>query len=542
MKKKFRSKLNSDRISDLPEAIRLHILAFLPTSDAVRTSILSSSWRESWTELPALKLRDFELNKLLRVSDLHKDVTDRLKWESIVRKREEFYRFLDRALESRLELKELSLHVPGYVLALKSRVDHWVDSAVVRGVQELELNLGVWDFANYSLPKSVFGVNSSIAKLNLLRCELHSSSLVDAWLPSLRKLTLDHVNLDEGVFGSLPANCPNIEVLDIISCHGFTKLVISGLMKLIELDIYSGGESEIIEIEAPNLLEFTYTNENYMEECELKVLACKNLSYLMLHGAPLSDNDLNHFLENLPVLVRLELLHCNRVKHVRVSSEHLVHLEFIDCIRLLKAEIDSPNLKTFRYREDEVISFRPKGSALKLTEASISLTPYMAADKWYVVLVKFLKKLCHCEVLTLDISSEEKELILPKKVRMKYQPPLHGVKKLIVVLMSEQHIRVKLVETLLWLAPCLESLSIYNEYISDCKIFKFTYERPGKGNMKCGCWNSLAINCWRHALTEVSIEKKKRDEDDTELANFFSKARIDGKMVRFVKNPWPETS
>lgn len=66
----------------------------------------------------------------------------------------------------------------------------------------------------------------------------------------------------------------------------------------------------------------------------------------------------------------------------------------------------------------------------------------------------------------------KKELILPKKVRMKYQPPLHGVKKLIVVLMSEQHIRVKLVETLLWLAPCLESLSIYNEYISDCKIFK----------------------------------------------------------------------
>ncbi|KAJ4770006.1 F-box/FBD/LRR-repeat protein [Rhynchospora pubera] len=43
-----------DRISDLPEEIKVTILSYLPTTDAVRTSVISRSWRHLWTFLTSL--------------------------------------------------------------------------------------------------------------------------------------------------------------------------------------------------------------------------------------------------------------------------------------------------------------------------------------------------------------------------------------------------------------------------------------------------------------------------------------------------------
>ncbi|GMN64166.1 hypothetical protein TIFTF001_033232 [Ficus carica] len=43
-----------NRISELPDAIILHILSFLPTLDAVRMSVLSKRWRSMWTLVPVL--------------------------------------------------------------------------------------------------------------------------------------------------------------------------------------------------------------------------------------------------------------------------------------------------------------------------------------------------------------------------------------------------------------------------------------------------------------------------------------------------------
>lgn len=53
--------MKRDMISDLPAAVMLYIMSFLPIKDVVKTSILSKRWKNLWKPLPDLKfhLSDF---------------------------------------------------------------------------------------------------------------------------------------------------------------------------------------------------------------------------------------------------------------------------------------------------------------------------------------------------------------------------------------------------------------------------------------------------------------------------------------------------
>lgn len=48
----------SDRLSTLPDEIRIHILSHSKTRYAVRTSILSKRWRNIWANVPNLDFDD----------------------------------------------------------------------------------------------------------------------------------------------------------------------------------------------------------------------------------------------------------------------------------------------------------------------------------------------------------------------------------------------------------------------------------------------------------------------------------------------------
>ncbi|CAF1862801.1 unnamed protein product [Brassica oleracea var. botrytis] len=47
--------MNEDRISELPEALLLHILSYVPTKDVIATSVLSKRWRSLWKMVPKLE-------------------------------------------------------------------------------------------------------------------------------------------------------------------------------------------------------------------------------------------------------------------------------------------------------------------------------------------------------------------------------------------------------------------------------------------------------------------------------------------------------
>jgi hypothetical protein len=53
-----------DLISSLPDTVLCHILSFIPTAQAVVTSVLSKRWTHLWRSVPSLNITDIELDGL----------------------------------------------------------------------------------------------------------------------------------------------------------------------------------------------------------------------------------------------------------------------------------------------------------------------------------------------------------------------------------------------------------------------------------------------------------------------------------------------
>ncbi|XP_062011802.1 F-box protein At4g22280-like [Rosa rugosa] len=107
-----------DRISQLPDAVLRHILTFVSTKDAVRTSILSTRWKDMWTCVPNLYLTDEEFSSSA-----------------------DFVEFVDRALLVRdsAAIRKFHLHFRDCDAEDLSRIDDWMQTAVRCDVVELDL-------------------------------------------------------------------------------------------------------------------------------------------------------------------------------------------------------------------------------------------------------------------------------------------------------------------------------------------------------------------------------------------------------------------
>uniref|UniRef100_A0A803NAM2 F-box domain-containing protein n=1 Tax=Chenopodium quinoa TaxID=63459 RepID=A0A803NAM2_CHEQI len=255
MEKKFHSENESDRISELPEFIKTHILSYLDTKDVVRTSTLSRCWRALPTWLLDLDLSSYNLSTALTNE-----------WEG-------FYAFLDRVFESSFEVDKVKLYVPGFGFDLKSRLDHWLDGAVRRRVKELELEIGVRECPRYSFPESSLVVHS-ITKLKLHKCEMKFLFLMDNLLPSLQELCLEDVCLNSMALESLLGNCIKLKNVTLMNCDGFRRVETSGLTKLEKVTFGHSVHVESIKVDAPNLLEFRYIydGDSVGNTCEIEIV------------------------------------------------------------------------------------------------------------------------------------------------------------------------------------------------------------------------------------------------------------------------------
>ncbi|KAL1219004.1 putative F-box/FBD/LRR-repeat protein [Cardamine amara subsp. amara] len=219
--------MGCDTICDLPDSLLTQILLSLPTKDSVKTSVLSTRWRNLWLSVPGL--------------DLH---------SSHFGSSEVLVRFMDRFMEFN---QGSCLHIMRHIAASNSlnrenynnidRLMELIGTVVDRGIQHLEVfiycltmhnlcgnfNLpvpgcrcyrcvSIYPGCRYYLPRQNIYNSKTLVSLKLLNVELPYPECAVS-LPSLKIMTLSKVFYDRDgplILEKLISGCPVLE--DLLLC------------------------------------------------------------------------------------------------------------------------------------------------------------------------------------------------------------------------------------------------------------------------------------------------------------------------------------
>ncbi|CAH8341878.1 unnamed protein product [Eruca vesicaria subsp. sativa] len=188
-----RDAMNKDMISELPEALLLHILSLLPTKDVIATSVLSKRWRSLWKMVPKL---EFEFD------------TEQVSSEDV-------YKLL--LLHKAPFLESLHLNIEDS----KGRLDIGIliGIAFSRHVRELMLDLYNDDQETVKFPSVLCSYNNT---LEVLKLEYHV--LLDfpsrVCFNALRELHLCRVEFkNEASVCNLLSGCPRLQDL-VVTRYG----------------------------------------------------------------------------------------------------------------------------------------------------------------------------------------------------------------------------------------------------------------------------------------------------------------------------------
>ncbi|CAH1430695.1 unnamed protein product [Lactuca virosa] len=235
--------LNSnDFISRMPDDILISILSSLPLKEATITSNLSTRWRYLWCQTDGL---DFDANE-----KLDKIATDP---KSLITERPKYINLVNRVTRQH-KAPTINLFRISFDLDKRSKgaIDKWVDFAISKRVQKLELDLlengetlrqppknYVFPIKCLNVPKLVYGKETE--------------------LKFLKSLFLKCVNVSEEVFGKILTNCWGLQQLSIHGSGDLVNVKISGpslVLKHFEIVFCFGVKS--IEIKDVKLESFSY--------------------------------------------------------------------------------------------------------------------------------------------------------------------------------------------------------------------------------------------------------------------------------------------
>ncbi|KAF9590669.1 hypothetical protein IFM89_036161 [Coptis chinensis] len=211
--------MEMDRISNLPEPIRSHILDFLPMGDAFRTSILSRQWRYVCFSLSNLT---FDQHSFMQKKN-YGDFADSLNFDqfSFMQKknsREYADDFVNRILSHHDGSAIINFEVNNndYIYPVSvPDVNAWISYAVDHNVQKLRIH-GVPTKYDAALSGDLFTC-ISLTSLTLERLGLYLPRTVG--FPLLKTLKLDDVYIpSENSINKLFSNCPVLENLAIRRC------------------------------------------------------------------------------------------------------------------------------------------------------------------------------------------------------------------------------------------------------------------------------------------------------------------------------------
>ncbi|KAK9041856.1 hypothetical protein V6N11_016945 [Hibiscus sabdariffa] len=242
MAKKVKMK-GVDRISCLPDSILSHILSSLSTKAAVRTSVLSTRWRNLFTLVSNLNF-EFDVQHM-HWRERHKSSTVK-----------SFMCFVDRVLFFH------TVNVDKFRLECGKRVDSdriygWISAALRRGVKHLDINIA---FDKFTLPGALFTCRTLVTLKLDSGFVLHVPKAVH--FPYLETLHLKSVEFsnDDSV-SSLFSCCIALQDVVIEKCNteNIDNFNISHhlLKKLTILDSFDNSNCWLM-IDTPNLAYFKY--------------------------------------------------------------------------------------------------------------------------------------------------------------------------------------------------------------------------------------------------------------------------------------------
>ncbi|XP_078149080.1 F-box protein At4g09920-like [Carex rostrata] len=241
-----------DRISNLSNEILQSILCLVPLKYAIRTSTLSKRWIHLWqfnlVSSTSLQFgEDFSCNQSPK----------------------QFVATLDRYLQLHGNRK---LDKFGILFSpienFFPKLENWVRTVLAKGVKELDidLSLGVLNYDRitymddrmpFVMTNSLFNGNS-LTHLSLSECNF-TEPFDSTNLVGLNSLSLDHVNLTDGMLTNILENCVSLESICLKSCDYLEMVEFVGdelkLQKLLMVDCRGVCS---MEISAPKLESFMY--------------------------------------------------------------------------------------------------------------------------------------------------------------------------------------------------------------------------------------------------------------------------------------------
>ncbi|KAA8528727.1 hypothetical protein F0562_036082 [Nyssa sinensis] len=486
-----------DRISNLPLPIIHHLMSFLPTKDATRTSSLSKRWRSIFYSFPILDFDHFLFECSFSRSMPYVQI------------REKFLNYLYDSIMLRLDqennIQKFRFQTNDHDPEFDPLIELSINFSVKRNVQELNISISQSPDQYFTVPQSLYNARSI----------------------TVLKLTGSKLNLSD-----LLSGCPQIEHLSLQYCDGLKNIKVSS-QKLKTLELVCCQGLVFLEIEAINLESFIYNGD--IKPSEVKLTACRFLKTLSMQHCKITENWLEDHISKLLLLENLALIGCITLRKVKIFHKQLRKFHFVACGRVAEVQIDTPMLVSFMYR-GHVTFFRSFNSS-GLLKATLTLAEGDGTDDWFVNLWEILKFFGHCKVLKLVYISH-KDTMFPKDVKDRLLPPLYDLKQLeIEVVKSSVLNYTELVDTSLWLSPLLEMLQITSS--EEVKSVKFQYEKIDDDDQEPYCCEKHPIQCWHNHLKKVTMENFDGIDDQKEkLLKYFSENAKLLESVEEVSKPF----
>ncbi|KAL1203400.1 putative F-box/FBD/LRR-repeat protein [Cardamine amara subsp. amara] len=252
-------------ICDLPDSLLTQILLNLPTKDSVKTSVLSTQWRNLWLSVPGLDLATYHCPRKQVLASFME-------------------RFIELNHGSPLQIFKIWIEQYHYVY--RDRLMELIGTVVNRGIQHLDITMlhcNRDDFIRQNIYKS-----KTLVSLKLVNVELKNPEFVVVSLPCLKIIKLEKVCYGKDgalIVEKLISGCPVLEDLELIRPFDILneKLelflrVSCQTLKRCCLAFARGDTNFTVEIDAPRL-EYLSLSESQSDR-----IVVKNLSSLLVIG------------------------------------------------------------------------------------------------------------------------------------------------------------------------------------------------------------------------------------------------------------------